>query len=392
MSADRPPRVLIGLTVDMSLVMYEGYLEMLADRGWDVHVVTSPGPRLEELGQYPGITAHPLPMERDPSPVSDLRSLQRWVKLIRKIKPDVTSLGTPKAGLLGIAAARIARVPQRQYIIHGLRLETTEGRLRAMLTAFEKFAIASSTDTVAVSPSLRQRVIDLGLAGKRTVTVVGDGSASGIDLDRFRPAKNAKERAQERAKLGITSGAPVIGFVGRLNVDKGVDTLMEASRLMSSNGVEHQLLIVGGVDDTFSQGVVDEMKHLDAPVFFTGAVKDTAPYYRAMDVFALPTLREGLGTVSLEAAASALPVVTTTATGAINSIVDRVTGILVPTRDQHALADALTAVVSDATKQKAFGQAGLKWVQEHYERSHVQNLYADHLAVLAAAAQQKRKP
>ena len=119
------PRIVLGVTVDLSLRLMAGFPQYLAERGWDVHVVSSPGARLDALAGVDGVTVHALTMAREPSPVSDLRSLIAWMRLLRRLRPDVVSVGTPKAGLLGGIAARLTRVPGRVYMLRGLRLETS---------------------------------------------------------------------------------------------------------------------------------------------------------------------------------------------------------------------------------------------------------------------------
>jgi hypothetical protein len=147
--------IVLATTVDVSLTLLKGFPAFLVSRGWDVHVVSSGGPRLSALGEIDGVTVHVIPMRRAPSPFADAIALRAWVRLLRRLQPTVVSLGTPKASLLGLVAARICRVPARQYLLRGLRLHTTRGVLRAVLRISERMAMAMSTDVVAVSASLR---------------------------------------------------------------------------------------------------------------------------------------------------------------------------------------------------------------------------------------------
>jgi glycosyltransferase involved in cell wall biosynthesis len=361
----RRPVIVLGVTVELSLRLMSGFPAYLVSRGWDVHVVCSPGETLTALADVDGVTVHPLPMRRDPAPFADLRSLAAWIRLLRRLRPDVVSAGTPKAGLLGMLSARLVRVPARVYLLRGLRLETATGLGRRILTALERLSIASSHVTVAVSRSLAKRAVDLGLGRPERFVVLGDGSSNGVDLDRIQAAlPDAAGRAALRAELGLDD-RPVVGFVGRLVEDKGVAVLAHALRGLAARGAAPQLLLVGASESA------DDVVSFDIPgltVARTGFVADPERYYGAMDLLCLPTFREGFPNVVLEAAAAGLPTVTTDATGAIDSVVDGETGLIVPVRDPAALGRALERLSSDAPLRERMGAAARERARTRFAR------------------------
>jgi glycosyltransferase involved in cell wall biosynthesis len=157
-----------------------------------------------------------------------------------------------------------------------------------------------------------------------------------------------------RAKLGIPESALVIGFAGRLTRAKGIPELIEAFQRIRGNVY---LLLVGDFEDgdPVSAEVRDYIEK-DPRVILAGYVADVAPYYRLMDVFALPTHREGFGSASLEAQASGLPVVTTDATGVIDSVVEGVTGVIVAVGDADALAAELDKLLKDPARRRRSGK------------------------------------
>lgn len=360
-----PRRILIGVTSDVSLVLMRGLPEFLASEGWDVHVVTSPGPLLASLG--PNVRVHEVVMRRDPAPAADLRSLVEWIRVLRRVRPDVTLVGTPKAGLLGGFSAYLCRVPSRVYHLRGLRLETSHGLARRVLSFLERAAGWFATDILAVSPSLRQRYIDLHLASEEKVVVLGKGSSNGVDTTRFRPGSVSDSRVTElRASLGLQDGTPIIGFVGRLNRDKGLSVLAAASEELRSRGIPHQLLVVGGIDESASA----ETSGLDSAIQ-TGHVADPRDYYALMDLLCLPTLREGFPNVVLEAAAMGLPTVTTDATGAVDSVRDGATGWICRAGDSASLADTLSMALADGDLRRKLGENARRDAETHFERSTV---------------------
>ncbi|KRB36252.1 glycosyltransferase family 4 protein [Microbacterium sp. Root180] len=358
----RSRRIVVAVTADISLSLLTGIPERLVREGWDVHVVAGGGERLAILDATPGVTTHTLPMSRDPDPWGDARALVRWLRLLRHLRPEVILVGTPKAGLLGTLAGFFTRVPIRIYHVRGLRLETTTGFTRRVLTVLEKAALRCATTALCVSQSLAERLVELRLTSADRVVVLGRGSSNGVDTARFAPGPAP-------AVTGLDPSVPVVGFVGRLNHDKGLDILAAASGILEHDGVDHQLLIVGGMDGSDLEAFQDFRR---TPVV-TGQVADVAAYYPTMRVLCLPTRREGFPNVVLEASSSATAVVTTDATGAVDSVEDGVTGIIVPVGDAQSLARALTRLVQDDDLARRMGLAGRELVLAEFSRDRVQD-------------------
>lgn len=373
------PVIVLGVTADTSLGLMSGFPEYLVSCGWDVHLVSNGGTRLSELSSVPGITTHTIPMRREPAPLGDLLSLLRWLALFRKVRPDLVSVGTPKAGLLGSVAGLLARVPHRIYLLRGLRLETTSGLTRQMLLTLERVAAKASHEVIAVSRSLRDQAVELGIGDSNRTYVLGLGSSNGVDTRQFAPYETmSPETRRITHSLGLEEGIPVIGFVGRLTKDKGLPTLAKAREILTTRGVDHQLLVIGELDSEQDAPIVEALSTTGRSVIATGHVRTTRDYYPLIDVLCLPTLREGFPNVVLEAGAMAIPAVTTKATGAIDSVVDGETGIIVPKSNPTALADALEALVRDPALRMRLGVRAREWVVKNFDRHEVWELLETH--------------
>ncbi|WP_179150830.1 glycosyltransferase family 4 protein [Leifsonia sp. NCR5] len=368
------------MTVPVSLILMRNVPELLVRDGWEVHIVSSPGEQLTKLGTLQHVVVHPLPMERDPSPLSDAVSLARWVVLLRKVRPDVVSVSTPKASLLGALAAKLTRAPRRIYLQRGLRLETATGMMRKVLIAAERATARSSHTVLAVSPSLRSELIELGIAPSDKVTVLGSGSSNGVDVELFANARNREAAEAIGTQLGLDRTIPVVGFVGRVAPDKGLKELAEARKILLERGIEHQLLIVGGVDSGVASTDAPASEIFGPMTVTTGAVENTAPYYALMDVFCLPTYREGFPNVVLEASAAGVPTVTTDATGAVDSVKPETTGLIVPARSGSELAGALATLLLDPERRRSMGAAAQRWVNAEFRRDQVARQTTDFYA------------
>jgi len=277
-------------------------------------------------------------------------------------------------------AARITRVPFRVYHLRGLRLETTTGVKRRVFAALERVAMRSAHSVIAVSPSLRQRAVDLRLVTGSRIRVLGHGSSNGVSIPSTVPSP--AERTAKRSELGLESLPPVVGFVGRLTPDKGLEVLASARGILEARGVDHQMLIVGGVDEHAGPEVLSSVRSVGRPATETGYVSDARSYYAAMDVLCLPTLREGFPNVVLEAAAAGVPTVTTDATGAVDSVVDGVTGWIAVTGDPVSLADRLQeSIEARPSLRQQLGAAARERVVRDFSREHVWFLFDEFLTI-----------
>jgi lipopolysaccharide/colanic/teichoic acid biosynthesis glycosyltransferase/glycosyltransferase involved in cell wall biosynthesis len=359
------PRILVAATSALACGFYKGVLRHLRGQGFDPVLLSSPGANLTDVSAMEGVASVAVPIERQIAPLRDLVSFWRLYRAVRRVRPTIVDASTPKAGLLTGVAAWLARVPARVYTLRGLRLETASGLKRGSLWVAEWVACACAHRVVCVSPSLRARAINLKLVSPEKAAVLAKGSG-GVDLTRFSPAnRDSAETARLRTRLGIPADAPVLGFVGRFVKDKGIRQLVESFQRLRVAYPSLRLLLVGD----FEQGdpVEPEVRRYiesEGAIVRPGFVSDTAPYYGLIDVLALPTFREGFPGVPLEAQASGVPVVTTTATGAVDSIVDGVTGFLVPVGAVEALTNALGKLLADPTLRERMGKAG----RAHMER------------------------
>ena len=366
---DNKPLLLLIVTSKGSMSFFAGQIRFLLQSGFNVAVVCSPGwDNPDEVPYYP------ISMEREISPLKDLVSLFKLVRLLLRIRPEIVNAGTPKAGLLGMTAAYVCRVPLRIFTCHGMRLETLTGWKKVILTMTEKLTAFCAHHVVCVSESLRQKYIALQITQADKVTIIGNGSCNGIATDKYSNSQTGKLQAQVdfQMKYGISSEARCIGFVGRLVRDKGIYELVAAFEQLQQQYSNVYLLLLGGFEegDPISVELREKIK-ADEKIVSVGFVTDTLPYYRRMDVLVLPTYREGLPTVLLEAGAMGLPVVATTATGCVDVIADGETGFLVPIGDSKALAEAIDKMLSDTTLAAMMSRRARERVERLFDQRYV---------------------
>lgn len=381
--AAEPATILVGVTHPQTCLVLNARLRTLRKAGFRVLLVSSPGDLLWKTAARERVEPIAIPMRRGIAPLHDLLSFLRLWCLIGVRRPDLVEFSTPKAGLLGLLAAWLRGVPRRVYMLRGLKLETCSGLKRVLLLAAERLAAACSHAVLCNSESLRAKALALRLAPEKKLRLLGDGSSNGVDIERFSPGASSV-----RVKLGIPQGVPVIGFAGRLTRDKGLPELITAFDLILRAEPSARLLLVGWFDA--SEDALDHKlraRILSHPrMHCTGFVNDTAPYYRAMDVLVLPTWREGFPNVVLEAAATGIPVVTTECTGARDSVVPEVTGLLIPPGYPEAICEAVLKIVRDPDLGRRMGQAARAWALERYPEARVVGMTVDYYRELLESA------
>lgn len=380
--ADRPPTILVGVTHAQTCLVLGARLRALRNAGFRVLLLSSPGPLLDITAAREGVEPIALPMRRSIAPFADLVALCRLWQLIGKYRPDLVEFSTPKAGLLGTLAAWLRGVPRRVYMLRGLKLETTFGLKRRILLAAEKLAARCAHVVLCNSESLRAETLALRIAPSSKLRLLGEGSSNGVDINRFSPG-----RSPVREQLGIPRGVPVVGFAGRLTRDKGLPELCEAFDLILCAEPTTRLLLVGWFDvaeDALDPGIRNRI--LSHPnIYCTGFVPDAAPYYRAMDLLVLPTWREGFPNVVLEAAATGIPVVTTESTGARDSVLPEITGLMIPPGYPDAIYEAVMKLIRDPTRRRRMGRAARAWILEHYVEARVVTMTVDYYKSLLDA-------
>lgn len=347
-----------------------GQFRALSQAGFDVLLIAPPHESLERVRLREGIAVAPVAIDRQISPGRDLRTLRRLTSILDDFRPHIVRSGNPKGGLLGMIAARRLNVPVRIYGLHGLRLETTSGWKRALLTACERAASRFAHHVLCVSPSLRDSFVQMtGVPAAKTV-VLGCGSSNGVDLARFR--RSPAQRDLLRNLLGVADDDLVLGYVGRLVPDKGIDSLWDAFRRLGERFPTLRLVLVGGLEaeDPLPERLYRELA-AHPRVHVTGFVPRPEHYLSTFDVLAFPSLREGFPKAVLEAMACELPVVGYRVTGTLDAVEHDVTGRLFEAGDVDGLIGGAAEYLADPALRARHGEAARSRVEREFCQTRV---------------------
>lgn len=355
-------------TTDMSLELLLGpQLRAFAAAGYEVIGMSRPGPYVRQLREA-GIDHVPLEHStRSMAPHHDAVAFAEMVDQLRRVRPHIVHTHNPKPGWLGRPAARLARVPFVVNTVHGLYAQPADSRAkRALVYGLERAAAFCSHRELVQNPEDVSTLVRIGVP-RAKVTLLGNG----IDLDRFDPGRH--DRDAVRAELGLGPEAVICGAVGRLVREKGYPELFEAARRVSAEVPNFALVVVGpgdpGKNDSLGN---DELRAAEAAgVRLLGLRHDVDRLYRAFDLLALASHREGFPRSAMEAAAMGLPIVATDIRGCRQVVDDGVTGIMVPVREPACLAAALVQLASDDRLRAKMGTAARRKAVAEFDQSRV---------------------
>ena len=346
------------------------FLNEYKNHGVDVTVVCNMTEEYREslISEFPFVHACSMPFPRGMSLLGSVKSIVMLRRFLKKEKFDMIQYSTPNASLYASVAARMSRIPVRLYCQWGMVYVSRKGITRKIFELMERTICRLSTHVQPDSVGNLEFCRKNGLYGEEKSCVIWNGSAKGIDLTAYDVSKKEDYALEIKKKYDITEG-PVIGFVGRLGKEKGCNELFSAFRRIKSDFPKCKLLFVGPIEkeETIEPELLKYFYECD-DIIKTGRVTGVEKYMSVMDVFALPSYREGFGMSVVEAAAMEIPTVVTSYPGPSSAMLDGETGIAINVGDQEALYNALKELLSNKEKAQMMGKSGRQFVEACFER------------------------
>ena len=316
----------------------------MGQNGFEVSMVSSDFEGKAELEHAEQAQFIPVHMTRTISPWQDLLSLKSLAQLFKKLKPTIVHTHTPKAGLLGMMAAKITGVPIRLHTVAGLPLMEATGLKRLVLNQVEKLTYACATKVYPNSKNLAKFILDEGFTNPNKLKVIGNGSSNGINVTIFSKTDVVMAAAKELAlKHQIKETDFTFVFVGRLVKDKGIEELVLAFDRLAKKYPTLKLLLVGPEEkelDALSQTCLALIAGNPA-IIAVGYQNDVRPYFALSKVLAFPSYREGFPNVPMQAGCFDLPCIVSNINGCNEIIVPSENGIIIPVKDTIALETAM---------------------------------------------------
>jgi len=364
-------------TVPISFkVLLKGQLRFMASNGFDVKGVSSEEEELKEVRENEGIMMEAINMSRKITPFQDLKSLWEMWNFLRKEKPQIVHTHTPKAGIIGMLAARLAGVPHRLHTVAGLPLMEATGIKRKILNFVEKLTYSSATRVYPNSKGLYDFILQNNFTQSNKLKIIANGSSNGINTTFFSPAQVSEiEKVALREKLNIHSDDFVFVFVGRIVSDKGINELIKAfSELQAAENNELtgiKLLLVGGLEsdlDPLNPETLAEINQ-NKDIISAGFQQDVRPFFAISDALAFPSYREGFPNVVMQAGAMGLPSIVSDINGCNEIIVEGENGLIIPSKNVEKLKEKMLTLARDKNLYIKLKENSRRMIENRYEQS-----------------------
>ena len=364
-------------TVPISFkVLLKGQLRFMVSNGFDVKGVSSEGEELKEILENEGIVMEAINMSRKITPFQDLKSLWEMWNFLRKEKPQIVHTHTPKAGIIGMLAARLAGVPHRLHTVAGLPLMEATGIKRKILNFVEKLTYSSATRVYPNSKGLYDFILQNNFTQSNKLKIIANGSSNGINTTFFSPAQVSEiEKVALREKLNIQPDDFVFVFVGRIVSDKGINELIKAfSELQTAENNELtgiKLLLVGGLEsdlDPLNPETLAEINQ-NKDIISAGFQQDVRPFFAISDALAFPSYREGFPNVVMQAGAMGLPSIVSDINGCNEIIVEGENGLIIPSKNVEKLKEKMLTLARDKNLYIKLKENSRRMIENRYEQS-----------------------
>lgn len=357
------------------------YLKKL--KNYNYFVSCSDSEEFRSLSQKLSFNPQPVEIRRKISPLSDLKAIFSLIKVIKKNKIDKVVGHSPKGAMIAMIAATISKVPNKIYFRHGVFFETSKGLERLLLKNVDRLSGSLADKVVCVSNAVKNISEKEKLNYSRKNIVLGLGTCNGVDVEgKFNPANfNEKDVENLKNSLRITSKDFVVGFVGRLVKDKGINELVDAWEIFHVKYPQSKLLLLGPIEerDALPNSTLKKIEQ-DESVIACGNVNSTAIYYNIFDVFVLPTYREGFPTVVLEASAMELPIIITRATGCEEAVIENQTGIFT-SHNPTDIASKLEYLFNNKELGIQLGKNGRKFIKDNFDQQKIWDIINKNLDI-----------
>ncbi|MCH7409876.1 glycosyltransferase family 4 protein [Belliella sp. DSM 111904] len=368
------PKIIRITTVPLSLkLLLKGQMKYLKSAGWDVIMVSADGKEINEIVRKEGCEHEIIPFTRKITPFWDIYCIWLLWRLFLREKPDIIHTHTPKAGLLGMIAGKLAGVKVRIHTVAGLPHMTAEPNKKSLLIKTEKWTYKFATEIWPNSPSIREVILKEGFTTSDKVQLIGMGSSNGVDLTAFNRS-SLKENHLVAATMRVMPGENefIILAVGRLVKDKGIDDLVKA--FLSSKIInKSKLVLLGNFEQDLDPIEESTIRHIqDHPKIVHIEWTDHVSHYMAIsDVLVHASHREGFPNVLLEAGAMQLPIICSNITGNKDIVTSRRTGLIFPPKKVEVLQEALEFAFVKREYMQQLAENLFLEVQENYNRQHI---------------------
>lgn len=350
--------------------MLSGQLKFMSSK-YEVIAVSSDGQMLNEVQIHEGVKVVPINMARTISPFKDLKALIQLCILFKNEKPFIVHTHTPKAGILGMIAAKLVGVPHRLHTVAGLPLLLANGNKRKVLNFVEKVTYSCASKVFPNSFGLKEIIIEHDFCNSSKLKVLANGSSNGINTKYFDPSLFSEDEKHElKRNLGIDRSDLVFIFIGRLVSDKGINEMINAFKRLNNEVDLLKLVLVGPFEshlDPLDKKTKKEIERNDN-IINIGLKNDVRSYLAIADILVFPSYREGFPNVVMEAGAMGLPSIVSNINGCNEIIKEGENGWIIPAKDEEAIYNKMKYCIGNPNEVVRTAKNSRELITSRYEQ------------------------
>lgn len=358
-------------TIPLSLEkLLEGQLTFM-NQYFEVIAVSAEKERLEKYGRENKVKTFWVEMTRAITPLKDLKAVYRLYAFFKNENPLIVHTHTPKAGIVGMLAAKLAGVPIRLHTVAGLPLMETTGSKRKVLNFVEKLTYSLATKVYPNSLGLNEIILKENFSSPSKLKVLGKGSSNGIDTSYFDPAQYSDDfKSKLKNELRIPDENLIFIFIGRLVSEKGINELVKSFNRLYKINPRISLLLVGPFEeelDPLNEETLEIIKSHPG-IISVGYQQDVRPYLAISDVLTFPSYREGFPNVVMQAGAMNIPAIVTDINGCNEIISEEKNGLIIPPKNEEALYMAMLRLLENVNLRRSMALKAREEITANYER------------------------
>jgi len=361
-------------------------MQFMQQNGFEVLMISADGPELPDVIQNEQCRHIIVPMTRKITPLQDLKCLLQLIKIFKKERPDIVHSHTPKAGLLGMLAAKLAGVTVRIHTVAGMPLMVEKGFKLQLLKFIERLTYAAASQVWPNSNSLYQYILDNKFTAAKKMRIIGKGSTNGINVNRFnKEALQENLLAEIKSSIQYTDQCTYLLCIGRLVADKGIVELVEVFVLLTKTQPNLKLIVVGDYEETLDPlpaGTLQQIKN-NNNIIHIKWTQHVEYFMHVADYFVFPSHREGFPNVLLQAGAMELPIICSRIAGNVDIVTDKETGLLFETASQQQLYEQITYALANPAAMQQMAKTLEQVIKKDYKRENIwQNILSSYKTLL----------